>query len=75
MGDRLARSIEQTLSLGDGWMDADHSADPNAKSNLIALNKLSIEAGCNPAGGNGEDCAIVERMVQTKHFQIPVPRP
>ena len=42
MGDRLARSIEQTLSLGDGWMDADHSADPNAKSNLIALNKLSI---------------------------------
>lgn len=69
MGDRLARSIEQTLSLGDGWMDADHSEDPDAKSNLIALNKLSIEAGCNPAGGSGgEACAIVERIEVTPEW-------
>ena len=69
LGDRLARSLEEKLSLGYGWMDADHSEDPDAKSNLIALNKLSIEAGCNPAGGSdGEACAIVERIEVTPEW-------
>lgn len=63
MGDSLARNIENKLSLGYGWMDQDHSGDPPEDKNLITLNRLNIEAGCNPAGGSsGENVAIVERI-------------
>lgn len=63
LGDRLARDIENKLSLGYGWMDQDHSGDPPEDKNLITLNRLNIEAGCNPAGGSsGENVAIVERI-------------
>ena len=69
MGDRIARDLEEKLSLGYGWMDTDHSKVPDAGSNLLVLNKLNIEAGCNPTGGNdGEDCAIVERIEVTPEW-------
>lgn len=69
MGDRLARTLEEKLSLGYGWMDTDHSEDPDARSDLLVISKLNIEAGCNPTGGNdGEDCAIVERIEVTPEW-------
>lgn len=63
MGDKVAREIETKLSLGYGWMDADHSAEPIEDKNLITLNKLDVEAGCDSTGGpTCTDVAIVERI-------------
>ena len=69
MGDRIARSLEEKLGLGYGWMDQDHTGQSLEECNLITLNKLDVEAGCNPAGGSNEDnVAIVERIQVTAEW-------
>lgn len=63
MGDRLARDIEKKLNLGFGWMDQDHSAEPPEPKNIVTLDRLDVEAGCDPSGGPAcTDVAVVERI-------------
>lgn len=63
MGDKLARSLEEKLDLGFGWMDQDHSEEPQDSKNIITLEKLDVEAGCDPSGGPVcNDVAVVERI-------------
>jgi SOS-response transcriptional repressor LexA len=63
MGDRLARDIEKKLNLGFGWMDQDHSEEPPEPKNIVTLDRLDVEAGCDPSGGPVcNDVAVVERL-------------
>lgn len=63
MGDKLARDLEEKLNLGFGWMDQDHSNEPSEDKNIITLDKLNIEACCDPSGGPVcTDVAVVERI-------------
>lgn len=64
MGDKIARSLEDQLSLGYGWMDADHSNEAfPEEDNLIYLRRLNVSACCGAAGvQNYEDEAYVDLM-------------
>lgn len=51
MGDKVARGIEEKLSLGYGWMDADHSHEAFPEdANMIYLRKLDVRACCGSSG-------------------------
>lgn len=64
MGDTMAREIETKLSLGYGWMDADHSNEAfPEEDDLIYLRRLNVSACCGSAGiQNYEDDAFVEQI-------------
>lgn len=64
MGDTMAREIETKLSLGYGWMDADHSGEAfPEEDDLIYLRRLNVSACCGVAGvQNYEDEAYVDLM-------------
>lgn len=64
LGDRLAREMETKLSLGYGWMDADHSNEAFPEDDdLIYLRRLNVSACCGAAGvQNYEDDAFVEQI-------------
>ena len=64
LGDRLAREMETKLSLGYGWMDADHSNEAFPEDDdLIYLRRLNVSACCGAAGiQNYEDEAYVDLM-------------
>lgn len=64
LGDRLAREMETKLSLGYGWMDADHSNEAFPEDDdLIYLRRLNVSACCGAAGvQNYEDEAFVEQI-------------
>lgn len=64
MGDKIARSLEDQLSLGYGWMDADHSNEAfPEEDDLIYLRRLNVSACCGSAGiQNYEDDAFVEQI-------------
>lgn len=64
LGDRLARDIEAKLSLGYGWMDADHANEAfPEEDDLIYLRRLNVEACCGFRGvQNYEDEAYVDLM-------------
>lgn len=64
MGDTMAREIETKLSLGYGWMDADHSGEAfPEEDDLIYLRRLNVSACCGAAGvQNYEDEAYVDLM-------------
>ena len=64
MGDKIARSLEDQLSLGYGWMDADHSNEAfPEEDDLIYLRRLNVSACCGAAGvQNYEDEAFVEQI-------------
>lgn len=60
----MAREIETKLSLGYGWMDADHSNEAFPEDDdLIYLRRLNVSACCGAAGvQNYEDEAYVDLM-------------
>ena len=64
MGDKIARSLEDQLSLGYGWMDADHSNEAFPEDDdLIYLRRLNVSACCGASGvQNYEDEAFVEQI-------------
>lgn len=64
MGDTMAREIETKLSLGYGWMDADHSNEAFPEDDdLIYLRRLNVSACCGASGvQNYEDEAFVEQI-------------
>lgn len=64
MGDTMAREIETKLSLGYGWMDADHSGEAfPEEDDLIYLRRLNVSACCGASGvQNYEDEAFVEQI-------------
>lgn len=64
LGDRLAREMETKLSLGYGWMDADHSNEAFPEDDdLIYLRRLNVSACCGASGvQNYEDEAYVDLM-------------
>ena len=64
LGDRLAREMETKLSLGYGWMDADHSGEAfPEEDDLIYLRRLNVSACCGASGvQNYEDEAYVDLM-------------
>lgn len=64
MGDTMAREIETKLSLGYGWMDADHSNEAFPEDDdLIYLRRLNVSACCGASGvQNYEDEAYVDLM-------------
>lgn len=64
MGDTMAREIEAKLSLGYGWMDADHANEAfPEEDDLIYLRRLNVEACCGSRGvQNYEDEAYVDLM-------------
>lgn len=64
LGDRLAREMETKLSLGYGWMDADHSNEAFPEDDdLIYLRRLNVSACCGASGvQNYEDEAFVEQI-------------
>ncbi len=63
IGTSLARTIEKGLHLQEGWMDTNHSMEPEENKDLITLNKLNVEAGCDSSGGPAcTDVAVVERI-------------
>lgn len=64
LGDRLAREMETKLSLGYGWMDADHGNEAFPEDDdLIYLRRLNVSACCGAAGiQNYEDEAYVDLM-------------
>lgn len=64
LGDRLAREMETKLSLGYGWMDADHSNEAFPEDdNLIYLRRLNVSACCGDRGvQNYQDEAYVDQM-------------
>lgn len=64
LGDRLAREMETKLSLGYGWMDADHSNEAfPEEDDLIYLRRLNVSACCGASGvQNYEDEAYVDLM-------------
>lgn len=64
MGDTMAREIETKLSLGYGWMDADHSREAfPEEDDLIYLRRLNVSACCGASGvQNYEDEAYVDLM-------------
>lgn len=64
MGDKMAREIETKLSLGYGWMDADHSNEAFPEDDdLIYLRRLNVSACCGASGvQNYEDEAYVDLM-------------
>lgn len=64
MGDTMAREIEAKLSLGYGWMDADHANEAfPEEDDLIYLRRLNVEACCGFRGvQNYEDEAYVDLM-------------
>lgn len=63
IGTSLARTIEKGLHLQEGWMDTNHSMEPEEDKDLITLNKLNVEAGCDSSGGPAcTDVAVVERI-------------
>lgn len=64
LGDRLAREMETKLSLGYGWMDADHSNEAFPEDDdLIYLRRLNVSACCGDRGiQNYQDEAYVDQM-------------
>lgn len=64
LGDRLAREMETKLSLGYGWMDADHSNEVFPEDDdLIYLRRLNVSACCGDRGiQNYQDEAYVDQM-------------
>lgn len=60
----MAREIETKLSLGYGWMDADHSREAfPEEDDLIYLRRLNVSACCGASGvQNYEDEAYVDLM-------------
>lgn len=64
LGDRLAREMETKLSLGYGWMDADHGNEAFPEDDdLIYLRRLNVSACCGASGvQNYEDEAFVEQI-------------
>lgn len=60
----MAREIETKLSLGYGWMDADHSNEAFPEDDdLIYLRRLNVSACCGASGvQNYEDEAYVDLM-------------
>ncbi len=51
MGDKLARTIEESLGLGYGWMDSDHSQDTfKDEEDIIYLKKLNVSGCCGDSG-------------------------
>lgn len=66
MGDKVARGIEEKLSLGYGWMDADHSHEAFPEdSDMIYLRKLDVRACCGSSG-----CANFEENESEANIEI-----
>lgn len=69
MGDKLARSIEEKLCLGYGWLDADHSNEAFPEEvDLIYLRKLNVEASCGSGIQNYEDEAFVDTLSVSRQW-------
>lgn len=67
MGDRIARDIEEKLSLGYGWMDTEHDIEP-ADQNLIYIERFNVSASCGHGYKNYDDECYVEKMAVSRSW-------